>query len=54
MASWNWTWRVSYIYIKLLAPFSTENGADYQTTLKEITGLSSVPQVFFRGQFIGE
>uniref|UniRef100_A0A5K3F8L2 thioredoxin-disulfide reductase (NADPH) n=1 Tax=Mesocestoides corti TaxID=53468 RepID=A0A5K3F8L2_MESCO len=30
-----------------------KNGADYQATLKEITGRSSVPQVFFRGEFIG-
>ncbi|VDD75488.1 unnamed protein product [Mesocestoides corti] len=33
--------------------FTKKNGADYQATLKEITGRSSVPQVFFRGEFIG-
>ncbi|KAM7536134.1 hypothetical protein Aperf_G00000091369 [Anoplocephala perfoliata] len=30
-----------------------KNGAEYQAMLKEITGRSTVPQVFFRGEFLG-
>lgn len=31
-----------------------ENGSDYQKMLQEITGRTTVPQVFFRGEFIGK
>ena len=37
-----------YIYFKYL-----ENGHEYQEILKEITGKTTVPQVFFRGEFVG-
>ncbi|VUZ53189.1 unnamed protein product [Hymenolepis diminuta] len=30
-----------------------KNGAEYQAMLKDITGRTTVPQVFFRGDFIG-
>ncbi|KAL5108617.1 Thioredoxin reductase 3 [Taenia crassiceps] len=30
-----------------------KNGSDYQKMLQEITGRTTVPQVFFRGEFIG-
>lgn len=37
----------------LTKPYRTADGADIQATLADITGRSTVPQVFIGGQFVG-